>query len=259
MIHLVYSLNSESYDGILTSLLSIFRRSVVDCYKVYVLMVDDKCHQSLRPEQLFYLEKMIKEYNPNNEFVPLDITALYRDCFKMDDSYLNRLYLFADAVEELPDKVLYLDSDCIFNKDVHLLYNQDICDVEYAAARQHKIFHHHLDTSVLLLNLKMCRKTKLLAKTRNSLAFPFITPEVILSLKGHKKKILPRKFNDQKRIHKDTVVRHFTKKFTLFPFPHKEDIKPYHVELVHDKYKYHQFDDIYVAYSLVKLQIDSCL
>ncbi len=259
MIHLVYSLNSESYDGILTSLLSIFRRSVADCYKVYVLMVDDKCHQILRPEQLFYLEKMIKEYNSNNEFVQLDITSLYRDCFKTDDSYLDKLYLFADVVDELPDKVLYLDSDCIFNKDIHLIYNQDISEVEFAASRQQKMFQHHLDSGVLLLNLKMCRQSKLLTKTRKRISFPLLNPDAILSIKAHKKKVLPKKFNDQKRIHKDTVVRHFTKRLALFPYPHKEDIKPYHVELVHDKYKYHQFDDIYVAYSLVKLEIDSCL
>ena len=40
-------------------------------------------------------------------------------------------------MDEIPDKLLYLDADILFNRDITLLYNHDISDYEYAAARDH--------------------------------------------------------------------------------------------------------------------------
>lgn len=43
--------------------------------------------------------------------------------------------LFADLVPDMPDKVLYLDVDLLFNRDIRLLYDIDVEGYEYAAAR----------------------------------------------------------------------------------------------------------------------------
>lgn len=256
MIYLAYSLNNDTFDGILTSLLSIFRRSVKDIYTIYLLSVNDKYIHEVDPKKLYYLEKMVQEHGDKNSVIKVDITSQYMQLFKEDDSYIDKSFLFLDKIDELPDKVLYLDADTLFTQDIHTLYNQDILNSDIAACSHQKAFRKRIDTGVLLFNLKRCRQNHSLEKLRKQFLHPFMHQRNYF-YPNLKIKRLPQKFNEQKKIHHDTIVKHFVKKLFLLPYPHKEDIKPYHVELVHSKYHYHQFDDIYVAYSLLKLQIDS--
>ena len=73
--------------------------------------------------------------------------------------------LFADLIPEIPDKLLYLDADIMFNRDVHLLYDTDISAVEYAACPDHYgkylIQPHYINAGVLLFNMKKARETGL--------------------------------------------------------------------------------------------------
>jgi len=69
-----------------------------------------------------------------------------------------------------------------------------------------------------------------------------------------KKKMLPQKFNDQKFLHKHTVVRHFSKRLFWLPYPHTENIKQWHVDHVHKVFRYHVFDDIFDEYLKLKEQ-----
>jgi hypothetical protein len=63
-----------------------------------------------------------------------------------------------------------------------------------------------------------------------------------------KKKMLPQRFNDQKFLHKHTVVRHFSKRLFWLPYPHTENIKQWDVSKVHKKFRYYVFDDILYEY-----------
>jgi len=40
-------------------------------------------------------------------------------------------------------------------------------------------------------------------------------------------------------LRKDTIIQHFSKRFTLVPYFHTVNIKPWQVDLVHKKYKCH--------------------
>jgi hypothetical protein len=62
------------------------------------------------------------------------------------------------------------------------------------------------------------------------------------------KKMLPQRFNDQKFLHRHTVVRHFSRRLFYLPYPHIDNIKQWHVEKVHRVFRYHQFDDILEEY-----------
>ena len=64
-----------------------------------------------------------------------------------------------------------------------------------------------------------------------------------------KKKMLPQKFNDQKFLHKHTVVRHFSKRLFWLPYPHTANIKQWQVDKVHKIFRYTQFDDILDEYT----------
>ena len=63
-----------------------------------------------------------------------------------------------------------------------------------------------------------------------------------------RKKMLPQRFNDQKFLHKRTVVRHFSKRLFWLPYPHTDNIKQWHIDKVHSVFKYRQFDDIFEEY-----------
>lgn len=104
------------------------------------------------------------------------------------------LRLFADKVPEIPDKILYLDADIMFNRDFTLLYDIDVSDVEYAAARDHYgkfiLYYNYINAGVLLLNMKMIRETGALEKARElikSKKLPFADQSAIIRSTGKKK------------------------------------------------------------------------
>ena len=172
------------------------------------------------------------------------------------------LRVLADLVEGMPDKLLYLDSDLMFNKDVRLLYDIDIEQYEYAAARDHYgkflIYPNYINSGVLLLNLKMIKETGLLDKARDALrkkalVFP---DQSAIRTNTKKKKMLAQKFNDQKFLHKHTVVRHFSKRLFWLPYPHTANIKQWNVNRVHKVFRYYKFDDILYEYIYLKSKFD---
>ena len=268
MINLLYCGNSKVFDGIVTSLLSILKRSSKDSYRVYLFTMDvtriKEDYTPVSDDLISFLNKMVKEYNPESEVIKVDVTSFYEKEFKgcpNEGAYCSPytlIRLFADEVEGIPDKLLYLDTDIMFNRDIHLLYDQDISDYEYAAARDHYgkylLNPNYINAGVLLFNMKKCKETHLFKKARALLQTKKLTfaDQDAIYHSTTKKKMLPQRFNDQKFLHKHTVVRHFSKRLFWLPYPHTENIKQYHIEKVHKKFRYHQFDDIYVNYSIYK-------
>ncbi|MBR6474971.1 MAG: hypothetical protein IKS98_05940, partial [Lachnospiraceae bacterium] len=169
--------------------------------------------------------------------------------------------LFADLIPEIPDKLLYLDADIFFNRDIHLLYDTDVTGYEYAAARDHYgkylLYPNYINAGVLLFNMAEARRTKLFKKARwwirkKKLVF---ADQSALIRSTTKKKMLKQRFNDQKFLHKWTVVRHFSKRLFYLPYPHTDNIKQWDIKRVHKVFRYHQFDDIYKEYLRIKKEI----
>ena len=73
----------------------------------------------------------------------------------------------------------------------------------------------------------------------------YITKENKLVLK---KKFISTKYNEQRMLHKKTVVHHFCKSIRWFPFFHTINIKPWEVEKVRNVYKLHCYDDVLNEY-----------
>jgi lipopolysaccharide biosynthesis glycosyltransferase len=257
--------NDKVFDGALTCALSIMKRSTLSEPLSFYMLTMDVSH--IKPEylpissrQIEFFDKVIKGYNPENTVRCIDVTELYNEEFAgspNESAYCSPytlIRLLADRVEGLPDKILYLDIDIMFNRDISLLYSVDVSEVEYAAARDHYgkylIKPNYVNAGVMLWNLKMMRKTGLLVKARELIRKKKLTfadqSAIIRSTK--KKKMLAQKFNDQKFLHKHTVVRHFSKRLFWLPYPHTENIKQWHVEKVRKVFKYRQFDDILDEY-----------
>lgn len=271
MVNILFCGNSGVFDGILTSSLSILKRTnSKEPFAFYIFTMDVSC---IRPDyvpvsdkQIEFFRNVIQDYNPDNCVKKIDVTELYKEEFSScpnEDAYCSPytlIRLLADRIEGLPDKILYLDADVMFNRDIHLLYDVDVDvdGVEYAAARDHYgkylVSPNYVNAGVLLFNMKRMRQTKILTKARELLREKKLVfaDQSALIRSTTCKKMLPQKFNDQKFLHKSTVVRHFSKRLFWLPYPHTDNIKQWNVSGVHKIFGYYQFDDVLYEYIYLK-------
>ena len=269
MVNILFCGNDKVFDGMLTAALSILRRTNSDepfTFYVYTMDVSHikDTYLPINDRQIEFFEDVIKQYNSENRAIKIDVTDIYNREFAgspNESAYCSPytlIRLFADEVEGMPDKLLYLDVDILFNRDIHLLYDIDVNGYEYAAARDHYgkflISPNYVNAGVLLFNLKQMKETGLLAKARELIRtkkLVFADQSAIIR-STTKKKMLPQKFNDQKFLHKHTVVRHFSKRLFWLPYPHTDNIKQWHVSRVHKVFGYYCFDDVLYEYIYLK-------
>ncbi|MDD3242776.1 MAG: glycosyltransferase [Eubacteriales bacterium] len=273
MVNILFCGNDKVFDGMLTAALSILKRTASrEPFAFYVFTMDvshiKPTYLPVSDAQMRYFEGVIQSYHPDSTATKIDVTALYRSEFDRcpnENAYCSPytlIRLFADEIDALPDKLLYLDADVLFNRDVHLLYDTDIEGCEYAAARDHYgkylIQPNYINAGVLLLNLKEMRKTGILTRARALLREKKLVfaDQSALIRSTTRKKVLPQKFNDQKYLHSHTVVRHFSKRLFWLPYPHTDNIKQWQVEKVHKIFRYYTFDDILYEYLDLKQKFE---
>lgn len=265
MVNILFCGNDGVFDGMITAALSILKRTGSKepfCFYIYTMDLSS-LKENYRPvsgAQMALFEKMLKEYNPENRAVLADVTGFYQKEFAgspNESAYCSPytlIRLFADLVEGMPDKLLYLDADILFNRDVHLLYDLDVEDYEYAAAPDHYgkylIHPHYINAGVLLFNLKKMKETGILQKAREWIRKKKLVfaDQSALIRSTTRRKLLPQRFNDQKFLHKHTVVRHFSKRLFWLPYPHTDNVKQWQVSRVHRVFRYYAFDDILYEY-----------
>ena len=274
MINLLFSGNSGVFDGVLTCMLSIFKRTATDePFRIFVYTMDVSRitpeYTPISDAQIAFLDEIAKTYNAENEILKVDVTDLYEKEFggcPNEGAYCSPytlLRLFADEIEGMPDKLLYLDVDILFNRDIRLLYDIDVEDYEYAAARDHYgkylINPNYVNAGVLLFNMKKIRETGLLAKARELIKtkkLVFADQSAVIR-STTRKRMLPQRFNDQKFLHKHTVVRHFSKRLFYLPYPHTANIKQWRVSDIHRIFRYYVFDDILYEYIYLKKKFEN--
>ena len=269
MINVLFSGNEKVFDGVLTCVLSILKRTdTKETFRFYVYTMDATRvmpeYTPISDPMIEFLDGIVKEYNVENSMVKVDVTELYEKEFAYcpnEQAYCSPytlLRLFADIVPDMPDKLLYLDVDILFNRDIRLLYDIDITEYEYAAARDHYgkylLNPNYINAGVLLFNMKKIRKTGLLEKSRKLIKEKKLVfaDQSAVYRSTTKKKMLPQRFNDQKFLHKHTVVRHFSKRLFYLPYPHTDNIKQWRVSDIHRVCGYYVFDDILYEYIYLK-------
>lgn len=274
MINVLFSGNAGVFDGILSCMLSIFKRTrTKETFRFFVYTMDvtriKPEYQAVSEAQIAFLNKIAKKYDSQNEVIRVDVTELYEREFggcPNEQAYCSPytlLRLFADIVEGMPEKLLYLDVDILLNRDISLLYNIDISGYEYAAARDHYgkylINPNYINAGVLLLNMKEIRKTGLLRKARKLIKEKklLFADQSAVYRSTTKKKMLPQRFNDQKFLHKHTVVRHFSKRLFYLPYPHTANIKQWKVSEMHRIFRYYVFDDVLYEYIYLKKKFEN--
>lgn len=273
MINILLCGNRGVLDGVITVMLSaLMRNEGRDKFRFYIYTMDashiDKRYLPITDSDADFLDRAAKRYDPENSVIKIDVTPIYQK--ELGGCPNERAYcspytlirLLADLVPWMPDKLLYLDVDLLFNRDPKEIYDIDIEGFEYAAAPDHYgkylINPGYINAGVILFNLKEAKRTGLFQKARAHLKkkkLPFADQSALIRATT-KRKLLNQKYNDQKLLHKHTVIRHFSKRMFYLPYPHTENIKPWQIDKVHQKFRYHEFDDIFEEYKRLKRDLE---
>lgn len=269
MINILFCGNDKVFDGMLTTMLSILKRTETTEPFTFYIYTMDVSH--INPKYLILndymadiLDRVAKKYNKDNKVEVIDVRSYYdkefanspnENCYA---SPYTLLRLLADLIPNMPDKLLYLDIDLIVNRDIRLLWDIDVEGYEYAAARDQYgkllINPNYINAGVLLFNLKYMKETNILGKARELIRTKKLVfaDQSALIRATTKRKMLKQIFNCQAMLTKKTVIRHFSKRLYWTPYPHVKNIKQWHIDDVHYKLKYHQFDDVLNEYISIK-------
>lgn len=239
-------------DGLLISVLSLLENTQ-EHLDIYVLTLDMSMNGRIYSpiEQTFvdYLNETVSAQYDDRLYTKLiDTTDLFKD--ETPDANLSTrftpccmLRLFADNIDEIPDRILYLDTDVICRRDFGDFYYQNMDGVEIAGVldyygscffRKNIFKRDYLNSGVLLMNMCELRKTGLLSSCRHMCTTKqmFMPDQSALNKLSVSKRICERKYNDQRRLHSDTVFQHFTTHFKFFPYVRTETVKPWQTEEV---------------------------
>ena len=259
MINLLLCGNYKVFDGALTELISITNKTKesITCY-IFTMDVSriKPDYTAITDKQIDFLNRVVKSKNSKNRVIKIDVTALYEKEFgkcKNETAYCTPytlLRLLADLVDNIPDKLLYLDIDMMVAKDISNLYNIGISNYEYAAVREKygsKIIRpDYVNAGMLLLNMKKIKETGLLEKARNLIKTRklLFADQDAIYWSTTKKLLLPRIYNEQSKFNKkDTVICHFCKRLLLYPYPRIENFKQWQIEEVHKVLRCYSFDE----------------
>lgn len=247
--------------GIFLSSLSICKNTN-EKINIYILTASIGTHSAIPQSFADKLQNTISKKNNGSKVILLNISDVfgkYLPLANMSTRFtpLCMLRLFADMVPEIPDRVLYLDTDVLCRSDFKELYCLDITDIEIAGVpdRYGKWFfgnifkHDYFNSGVLLMNMSNIRKDGLFEKCRNMCREKkmFMPDQSALNKLAVKRKI-PNKYNEQGKIKSDTVFKHFTTFFKFFPYIRAVTIKPWHIDKLHNELKIFEFDDILEEY-----------
>ena len=239
-------------DGLLIAVLSLLENTQ-EHLDIYVLTLDMSMNGRIYSpiEQTFvdYLNETVSAQYDDRLYTKLiDTTDLFKD--ETPDANLSTrftpccmLRLFADKIDEIPDRILYLDTDVICRRDFGDFYYQNMDGVEIAGVldyygswffRKNIFKRDYLNSGVLLMNMCKLRKTGLLSSCRHMCTTKqmFMPDQSALNKLSVSKRICERKYNDQRRLHSDTVFQHFTTHFRFFPYVRTENVKPWQTEEV---------------------------
>ena len=269
-MNILYCGDKNIADGLMISVLSLARQ-VKQPLHIYILTMSMAGCEPL-PETL--AEVLEQRVCPGGGSVTLlDVS----DRFAAEPPTANletrftpccMLRLYADLLPQIPDRILYLDTDVICRMDCQKFYEQDLGENEVAGVldyyggwffRRNPFRRDYLNSGVLLLNMKRIRQTGLFGKCRSRCAEKkmFMPDQSAINKLAQGKRILPRRYNEQRKLHPDTVFQHFTTSFRFFPYIRTVTVKPWQPERMHQVLKLHEYDDLLEEFRQWKASVSS--
>lgn len=271
MINILVCGNSGVFDGMLLTTLSIIKhtsRTIRLFIGTMNLSDVDPRFTAISREDADIIDSLLKQKNPESSAVLIDFEENFRreliDSKNMKTGYTPyaMIRLFADECDILPDKLIYLDTDVLLSGDIGEFYDIDIENYDLAGVRDHYgrifIYPNYLNSGVMLWNMKAIREKGIfrrateLCKNKKML----LMDQTAINKFAKKKLILPTRFNEQHKNRKDTLIRHFSMRIKWFPFFKTEKIKPWNFDLIHEKLKLQEYDDIFESFKDIKKGIE---
>lgn len=247
--------------GIFLSAVSICN-NCCDNVNFFILTASAEGHSKITQDFCNLLKKEINSKGKAHNVYLIDASKVFSSYLPTANMQTRftpfcMLRLFADLIPEIPDKILYLDTDVLCRAEIKQLYDTDINSYDICGVpdRYGKWFfcnilkHNYLNSGVLLLNMKRIRQNGLFQKCRDMCRNKkmFMPDQSALNKLAIKCK-LPNKYNEQGKIKPNTVFKHFTTYFEFFPYFKPVTIKPWQEDLLHNKLKIFEFDDILKQY-----------
>lgn len=260
MIHLIYAGNDLMFKGILSSLVSIARKTTRPI-TAHILTGDfseiDQRFKPFREDQRAFLDKVVKFYEKNSSVKVLDLSEDVHNEIKTGKNLRNRfspytlLRLFIDKDMIGSKRALYLDADILANKDISELFDMDLQGNYIAmvpdAVGSVWLYPNYCNAGMILMDLEAIGNTNIFSLCRKMVFTKkmWMPDQTAINTYFEDRKLyLPRRFNEQKKTHPDTVLRHFCDVMHLWPYLHVVKVKQWDVERVHSVLNEHAFDDV---------------
>jgi lipopolysaccharide biosynthesis glycosyltransferase len=265
-MNVLYCLDANVQQGLILSVLSLLGQ-VKEGLHIYVLTLDftfqNKKISPVQDDVISYLQNKLQEQNENNSIRVYEMSDYFQK--EVPDKNMSTrftpccmLRLFADEID-LPERILYLDTDVLCRKDPSAFYHQSLEQKEMAGVLDYygswffyrKPFERsYMNSGVLLLNLKEIKKSGLFKNCRYMCTHKemFMPDQSAINKLVERKVLCQRKYNEQRRLQDDTVFQHFTTSFRFFPIFHTVSVKPWQMERVHDVLKIHEYDALFETY-----------
>ncbi len=263
-ISICYCGNRGIYEGIFLSALSVANNTAAPV-DVILLSMDlsdkDERFVPFTSEQVALLDRTLKSKNPESCARLIDVTELQKKYFeggknqKNDYTPYASIRLFLDLLDGIPDKVAYLDADVMCIRDFDEYFSTDIENYEFAAALD--IVGHHFfspsycNSGTLLLNIKKIKESGLFERARKMIRTKrmLLPDQSALNRLAKAKLVLPYRFNEQRELKSDTVLKHFCMHPKIRGFKIiKQNIKQWHRDDVKNILGIDVFDNIYSEY-----------
>ena len=268
-MNILFCGDTHAQDGVLITTLSLLKNTSEELH-LYILTMHLPGFKPFSKKAANFIESLLKQKNTANTLTLIDCTNLFTKQVPLQNMKTRftpyaMLRLFADQLQQLPDRLLYLDDDIIVRKDISQFYKQDLHNTELVGVLDYwgRFFFHNLHTKkifdylnsgVLLLNMPEIKHTQLFSRVRALMQVKkmFFPDQSAINKLATKKKIAPRRYNEQYRLQKDTVIQHFTTSFRFKPYFHILTVKPWDVERVHSVLHLHEYDDILNEYLKIR-------
>ena len=182
-MNILYCGDRNIKKGLILSILSLIK-NVDEDLCIYILTinaeVNNKNIEGIRYEDIDGVLDDLKQKNPNNFIKIFDITQEFNKEIPFENMETRftpccMLRLYADTINELPNKILYLDNDVICRKNPFEFYNQNLDDTELVGVldyygkwffKNNLFKFDYLNSGVLLMNLDKIRKEQSFYKCR---------------------------------------------------------------------------------------------
>ncbi len=263
MIHVLQTGNSKIFHGICLNVLSILKHTKEPVHlHIMTMEISWSTVPKISEASCDHLRKVMKDANPLNELSYYDVSEDFEATFK-DTPNRNPKYSPASLIRLLftryidCDKLIYLDADTMTCSGLETFKLIDIENKEMAVCLDYLgkfwIKKDYFNSGVLYINVKRVKETKLFERAIDLLKEKklYFSDQTALYTYCKEKVYIPFRFNEQRAIKEDTVIKHFCKGIRYLPFFKVYNFKQWQVGKMHKFFKIYEFDDLYKQYEIL--------